>query len=453
MKTTFLPGGLSFWEYGSSVCNDLQLDLAGFFDLGASAIVAEEPPGGKPKLLDRVRSIMRVRRYSIRTEDAYLDWMRRFILFHKKRHPSEMGEAEITEFLTYLATERNVAAATQNQALSALLFLYEQVLERKLKFMGDVERVSRPPKIPVVFTKKEVRAVLAHLKGDYRMMAELLYGSGLRLMECVRLRVKDVDFGYNHIVVRDGKGQKDRVTVLPDHVRSRLRTHMGHVRAIHQRDLERGGGNVYLPFALHRKYLNAERSWMWQYVFPAAKVSVDPRAEAADLRSAVSHSTHSTSSGHRAGSGPAGGWRSEGRRMTGESGETLSVARQGGKVEMRPNLSAGAPKAAREARAVPEPERSRGTEVPPTLSKMVMRRHHVQEKNLQNAVKAAIREAGVHKAASCHTFRHSFATHLLESGSDIRTVQELLGHKDVSTTMIYTHVLNRPGIGVKSPLD
>ncbi len=276
-----------------------------------------------------------------------------------------MGEAEVTEFLTYLATERKVAAATQNQALSALLFLYEQVLERKLKFL-NVERSSRPPRVPVVLTKEEVRAVLAHLKGDYLLMAELLYGAGLRLMECLRLRVKDVDFGHGYIVVRDGKGMRDRVTMLPVESSAALRSHLERIQELHQQDLARGGGRVYLPFALDRKYRNAEKSWVWQYVFPATKPSVDPRSD-------------------------------EGQA--------------------------------------------------------VVRRHHVQEKNLQNAVKMAVAQAGVNKAASCHSLRHSFATHLLENGYDIRTVQELLGHKDVSTTMIYTHVLNRPGIGVRSPLD
>ena len=350
MKTPWLPGELADWDESGVIGARRE-----------SLIIAEEPPGHKPKLLERVREVLRVRHYSIRTEGAYLDWIRRFILFHNKRHPADMAELEVTEFLTYLAAKRNVAAATQNQALSALLFLFEQVLERKLKFL-KVERASRPPKVPVVFTKREVRAVLAHLKGDYRLMAELLYGSGLRLMECLRLRVKDVDFGYTQIVVRDGKGLKDRVTVLPVDLIPPLRGHLRKVRELHRQDLARGDGRVFLPFALSKKYPNAERSWLWQYVFPAAKPSVDPR-----------------------------------------SGE--------------------------------------------------VRRHHVQEKNLQNAVKLAIGAAGVEKTASCHTFRHSFATHLLENGYDIRTVQELLGHKDVSTTMIYTHVLNKPGIGVRSPLD
>ena len=315
-----------------------------------------------PRLLDRVRWLLRAKHYSIRTEEAYVDWIRRFILFHRKRHPDDMAEAEITQFLNHLAVEKKVAASTQNQAFSALLFLYQQVLDRKLDFIDDVQRVTRPPKLPVVFTPPEARAVLGQLRGEHQLMAELLYGAGLRLMECVRLRVKDIDFGYGHITVRDGKGLRQRVTTLPTKVRRRLQLHLTHVRALHQRDLANGGGRVYLPFALERKYRNANRSWPWQYVFPAAKLSVDPR-----------------------------------------SGE--------------------------------------------------MQRHHVLEKNLQNAVKLAIQQARVSKAASCHTFRHSFATHLLENGQDIRTVQELLGHKDVSTTMVYTHVLNRPGLAVRSPLD
>lgn len=315
-----------------------------------------------PKLLDRVRWLLRAKHYSIRTEQVYVDWIRRFILFHKKRHPDEMGEKEISEFLTHLAVEKNVSASTQNQAFSALLFLYQQVLERKLDFIDNVQRVTRPPRLPVVLAPAEARAVLANLKGDYRLMAQLLYGSGLRLMECLRLRVKDIDFGYNRITVRDGKGLHERVALLPQQVRRSLRTHLDWVKELHRQDLARGGGKVYLPFGLKRKYPNADRAWIWQYVFPAEKPSLDPR-----------------------------------------SGE--------------------------------------------------QRRHHVLEKNLQNAVKLAIRAAGIKKAASCHTFRHSFATHLLESGSDIRTVQELLGHKNVSTTMIYTHVLNRPGLNVRSPLD
>jgi integron integrase len=315
-----------------------------------------------PRLLDRVRWHLRVKHYSIRTEEAYVDWIRRYILFHRKRHPNEMGEKEITEFLTHLAVEKRVAASTQNQAFSALLFLYQQVLERKLDFIDNVQRVTRPAKLPVVFTPGEARTVLAHLKGDYRLMAELLYGAGLRLMECVRLRVKDIDFGYGHITVRDGKGLRDRITVLPESLRRPLQLHLEHARELHQRDLANGRGRVYLPFALERKFPNAARSWAWQYVFPAAKVSTDPRS---------------------------------------------------GQVQ----------------------------------------RHHVSEKNLQKAVKVAIQRAGVCKAASCHTFRHSFATHLLDNGQDIRTVQELLGHKDVSTTMIYTHVLNKPGLAIRSPLD
>jgi integron integrase len=315
-----------------------------------------------PKLLDRVRWRLRAKHYSIRTEQAYSEWIRRFILFHRKRHPDEMGETEISVFLSHLAIEKNVSASTQNQAFAALLFLYQEVLDRKLDFIDDVQRVKRPAKLPVVFTREEACAVLAQLHGEHELMAELLYGSGLRLMECLRLRIKDIDFGYGHITVRDGKGLRQRVTVLPERLREPLRLHLLHVRALHQRDLAAKRGRVYLPFALERKYPNANSSWPWQYVFPAAKLSTDPR-----------------------------------------SGE--------------------------------------------------LRRHHALEKNLQNAVKQAIHRAGINKAASCHTFRHSFATHLLENGHDIRTVQELLGHRDVATTMMYTHVMNKPGIGVRSPLD
>lgn len=325
-------------------------------------IAPSEPPVSRPKLLDRVRWHLRVKHYSLRTEQAYIDWIRRFILFHQKRHPDEMGENEIAAFLTHLAVEKQVAASTQNQALSALLFLYQQVFERKLGFLDNVERVKRPPKIPVVFTRAEARAVLAQVKGDYRLMVHLLYGSGLRLLECLRLRVKDIDFGYRQITVRESKGMRERITLLPDRLQRPLQSHLARVKELHRRDLARGVGAAYLSPSLSRKYPNAPREWAWQYVFPADKISVDPR-----------------------------------------SGEK--------------------------------------------------RRHHIGEKNLQNAVKHAVRAAGIPKAASCHTFRHSFATHLLESGYDIRTVQELLGHQDISTTMIYTHVCNRPGLNIRSPID
>ena len=325
-------------------------------------IAPPELPVSSPKLLDRVRWHLRVKHYSIRTEQAYVDWIRRFILFHGKRHPDIMGEEEIAAFLTHLAVQRHVAASTQNQALCALLFLYNQVLERKLDFMEKIERVTRPAKIPVVLTRDEAHSVLAQLDGDYRLMAELLYGSGLRLLECARLRVKDIDFGYGHITVREGKGMHERVTLLPERVRRPLQLHLERVKELHRRDIASGGGQVYLPFGLRRKYPNAGRAWAWQYVFPAAKLSTDPRSRE-------------------------------------------------------------------------------------------IQRYHVSEKNLQNAVTTAIKRARVAKAASCHTFRHSFATHLLENGQDIRTVQELLGHKDVSTTMIYTRVLNKPGLGIRSPLD
>src|SRR5438093_11371509 len=221
-----------------------------------------------PKLLDRVRWRLRAKHYSIRTEEAYIDWIRRFILFHRKRHPNEMGEKEISAFLTHLAVEKNVSASTQNQAFSALLFLYQQVLDRKLDFIDNVQRVTRPAKLPVVFTPAEARAVLAHLKGDYQLMAQLLYCSGLRLIECLRLRVKDIDFGYNRITVRDGKGLRERVALLPRQIQQPLRAHLDRIKELHRQDLARGGGKVYLPFALKRKYPNAERDWIWQYVFP-----------------------------------------------------------------------------------------------------------------------------------------------------------------------------------------
>lgn len=319
------------------------------------------------RLLDQVRDAIRLKHYSIRTEEAYVDWIKRFILFHKTaqgqfRHPQDMGAPEIETFLTHLAVDRNVAASTQNQALSALLFLYHNVLQRDIALPGDALRAKKPKRLPTVLTKEEVHHVLNLMTGAHQLMARLLYGSGLRLMECVRLRVKDVDFDQHMIVVRDGKGEQDRVTMLPDAVVPFLRDHLARVRLLHQDDLAQGLGRVYLPYALAEKYPNANVEWGWQYVFPADKLSVDPR-----------------------------------------SGLT--------------------------------------------------RRHHIDESGLQKAVRQAARQAKIVKPVGPHTFRHSFATHLLEAHYDIRTVQELLGHKDVKTTMIYTHVLNRGGLAVRSPLD
>lgn len=315
-----------------------------------------------PKLLEQARDTIRLRHYSIRTEESYLRWMKQYILFHNKKHPAQMGESEVTAFLSHLAVDRQVSSSTQNQALAALLFLYKEVLKQPLDWLDKIQRAKKPERLPLVFTREEVRSILIHLEGSKWIVGSLLYGAGLRLLECLRLRVKDIDFGYNQIVVRDGKGAKDRVTVLPSIVREPLQHHLVKVKALHELDLREGFGAVYLPDALARKYPNAPREWGWQYVFPAAKRSVDPR-----------------------------------------SGE--------------------------------------------------IRRHHIPESIIQKSVKAAIRKAGIAKPGSCHTFRHSFATHLLDGGYDIRTVQELLGHKDVSTTMIYTHVLSKGGKGVRSPID
>lgn len=317
---------------------------------------------GKPCLLEQVRERIRYRHYSIRTEKAYLGWIRRFILFHGKRHPVRMGASEIEAFLSFLANTGNVAASTQNQALHAILFLYREVLAIELPQLEGVAPAKKPRRLPVVLTLDEVKAVLAGLDGQHWLTGSLLYGSGLRLMECLRLRVKDLDFGGCSVMVRDGKGGKDRITVLPTSLVSLLRVQLERAREFHRRDLADGFGDVWLPNALARKYPNAAREWGWQYVFPSRSRSRDPRSG-------------------------------------------------------------------------------------------VTRRHHVNEKSLQRAVKRAVREAGITKPASCHTFRHSFATHLLESGHDIRTIQELPGHKDVQTTMIYTHVLNRGGQGVRSPSD
>jgi len=314
------------------------------------------------KLLDQVSTVARLKHYSYKTEIAYRSWIKRFILFHKKRHPSTMAEAEIRQFLAHLAVNLQVSSSTQTVALSAILFLYRDVLKQPLPYISDIERAKPSRRLPVVFTKEEADQVLAHLLGAYLLVASLLYGAGLRLMEALRLRVKDIDFTLNEITVREGKGDKDRVTVLPQTLKHSLTQHLQRVKLLHQKDLREGYGSVSLPSALERKYRSASRDWGWQFVFPSIKRSRDPR--------------------------------------TG-----------------------------------------------------VERRHHISPEGLQAAVKRAIRLAGITKNASCHTFRHTFATLLLTNGYDIRTVQELLGHKDVRTTMIYTHVLNRGGKGVKSPLD
>jgi integron integrase len=309
-----------------------------------------------------VRDAIRRRHYSLRTEDTYVHWIKRFIYFSGKRHPAELGAAEVTAFLNYLARDRDVAASTQNQALSALIFLYREVLATPLPWLDELERVRRPARVPTVLTREETQRLLAQMQGTKWLMASLLYGAGLRLRECLRLRVKDADFGYRQITVRDGKGAKDRVTMLPQSVHEPLKRHLMQVRVLHERDLAAGYGTVELPDALARKYPRAPCEWAWKFVFPSHKLSADPR--------------------------------------TG-----------------------------------------------------VVRRHHVYENYIIRGVKEAARAARIAKHLSCHTLRHSFATHLLESGYDIRTVQELLGHADVSTTMIYTHVLNKGAGAVTSPLD
>lgn len=328
---------------------------------GKDAAVTERS-GKEPRLLDQIRARCRLRHYSIRTERAYVSWARRFILANGRRHPRDMGVVEVEAFLSTLATRDDVAASTQNQALSALLFLYREVLGIELPWMESVVRAKRPQKVPVVLSHDEVARLLAMLDGQPWLMAALLYGAGIRLMECVRLRVQDVDFGRREILVRNGKGGKDRRVPLPQRLHERLREQVDRVGLQHQADLLAGRGEVYLPHALSRKYPNAARELGWQYVFPSPRHSVDPRSGAS-------------------------------------------------------------------------------------------RRHHLDEATLQRAVKAARVRAGIHKPATCHTLRHSFATHLLEAGHDIRTVQELLGHKDVATTQLYTHVLGRGAGGVLSPLD
>ncbi len=318
------------------------------------------PP--QPRLLDQVRDRIRLKHYSIRTEDTYVEWIRRFILFHGKRHPREMGAGEVEGFLTHLAVHGRVSASTQNQAKSALLFLYKEVLGEELPWLDNIETAKRPERLPVVLTVEEVRAVLGGVEGTGGLILSLLYGTGMRILECLRLRVKDVSFIKREIVVREGKGFKDRVTMLPASLVAPMEAHLKRVERLHVSDLAQGYGEVYLPYALERKYPRAAREWAWQYVFPSIKRSIDPRSGA-------------------------------------------------------------------------------------------IRRHHAHEQNIQRIMRRAVRAARIAKPATPHTLRHSFATHLLESGYDIRTVQELLGHADVSTTMIYTHVLNRGGRAVLSPLD
>jgi integron integrase len=325
--------------------------------------VAQLKPAGKsPKLLDLMRRALRVRHYSPRTEQAYCQWVRRFILYHGKRHPSELGAAEVQAFLDHLARDRGVSAGTQNQALAALVFLYNDVLAVTLEKQIALVRAQRPERIPIVLTAHEVSLLLAEMSGAARLMASLMYGAGLRLLECAQLRIKDVDFERREIRVRDGKGRKDRLTPLPVVLIGDLKAHVQQVERLHQQDVRDGAGHVALPDALRRKYPGASREWLWQWLFPATRKYVD--------------------------------------------------------------------------------DQTRET-----------RRHHLHETVVQRAVRDAARAAHLTKRASCHTLRHSFATHLLESGYDIRTIQELLGHRDVATTMIYTHVLNRGPLGVRSPLD
>jgi len=316
----------------------------------------------KPRLLEQVHQAIRRLHYSRRTEEAYVGWIKKFIYWSGKRHPATLGAPEVSAFLSYLATERNVAAATQNQALAALLFLYRQVLGLELGWFDDLVRAKRPVRVPVVLSAQETTSLLEHLQGTHWLMASLLYGAGLRLMECLRLRVKDVDFAYRQILVRSGKGGKDRVTMFPESTVQLMQQQLGHAKKLHEFDLREGYGETHLPYALARKYPRAGFEWGWQYVFPSTKRSADP-----------------------------------------DDG--------------------------------------------------VIRRHHLDASVLARALKEARRRAGISKPVSAHVLRHSFATHLLQSGYDIRTVQELLGHADVSTTMIYTHVLNRGGRAVRSPLD
>jgi integron integrase len=328
----------------------------------APPVPAPSPKGGQPRFLDQVANACRVKHLAYRTEQSYVAWAKRYILFHNKRHPREMGPSEVRAFLTHLAVNRRVAASTQNQALNAIVFMYREVLRRDPGEFGEFEPAKRPKRLPTVLTREEVGRVLTHLSGTYGLMARLLYGTGMRLMECARLRIKDVDFQAGTITIRSGKGDKDRITMLPESLRQLLHDHIERLRGLYVQDREQNLPGVELPHAFAVKSPNAGTSWPWQWVFPARSASRDPRSG-------------------------------------------------------------------------------------------VVRRHHILEDGLQRAMKKGVELAKLSKRASCHTLRHSFATHLLEAGTDIRTVQELLGHSDVSTTQIYTHVMAKPGLGVRSPLD
>jgi integron integrase len=325
---------------------------------GLTSVAVSKPK----KLLEQVSEALRTKHYAYRTEETYLDWIKRYILFHKKRHPKDMDANEIREFIAYLATERKVATSTQNQALSAILFLYRTVLQKEITLPPDLINPSRPKRLPTVLTHIEAMSAINHMRGAPRLMTKILYGSGLRLMECLRLRVKDIDFDNHQIIVRSGKGDDDRLTILPDSVAAEIKHILQDVKALHDKDLRDGYGEIILPNALGIKYTNASKEWIWQFIFPASQRSLDPLTN-------------------------------------------------------------------------------------------TIRRHHLDETVLQKAIHNAAQLAKIDKPVSPHTFRHSFATQLLQAGYDIRTIQELLGHKDVKTTMIYTHVLQRGGLAVKSPLD